>query len=35
MLRKLELEEKQIIQDEKAYKSWIKKAKKGFYEFHT
>jgi transposase-like protein len=33
MLRKLELEEKQIIQDEKAYKSWIKKAKIGFYEF--
>ena len=33
MLRKLELEEIEIIQNEEAYKPWIKKAKKAFYEF--
>lgn len=33
MLRKLELEEMDIIQNEDAYKSWIKKAKKDFYQF--
>ena len=33
MLRKLELEEIEIIRNEEAYKSWIKKAKKSFYEF--
>ena len=33
MLRKLELEEIEMIQNEEAYKLWIKKAKKMFYEF--
>jgi transposase-like protein len=33
MLRKLELEEIEIIQDEKAYKSWIKIVKKAFYDY--
>ena len=33
MLRKLELEEMGMIQNEVAYTLWIKKAKKAFYEF--
>ncbi len=33
MLCKLELEEMEIILNEEVYKSWIKKAKKAFYEF--
>jgi len=33
MLLKLEKEENEIIYDKKAYKLWIKKAKKGFYKF--
>ena len=33
MLRKLELEEMGMIQNEEAYTLWIKKAKKAFYEF--
>jgi transposase-like protein/bifunctional DNA-binding transcriptional regulator/antitoxin component of YhaV-PrlF toxin-antitoxin module len=33
MLRKLELDEIEIIQNEEAYKLWIKKAKKTFYKF--
>lgn len=33
MLHKFELEEKQIIQNEDAYKSWIKNAKNDFYKF--
>ncbi|MGP8330023.1 MAG: ISNCY family transposase, partial [Methanosarcinaceae archaeon] len=33
MLRKLELEEIEIIQDENAYKFWIKIAKKAFYNY--
>lgn len=33
MLRKLELEEIEMNQNEDAYKLWIKKAKKAFYEF--
>jgi len=33
MLRKLELEERVIIQKEEIYKSWIKKAKNDFYRF--
>ena len=33
MLRKLETEEIKIIQNKEAYKLWIKKAKKTFYEF--
>jgi transposase-like protein/bifunctional DNA-binding transcriptional regulator/antitoxin component of YhaV-PrlF toxin-antitoxin module len=33
MLRKLELDEIEIIRNEEAYKLWIKKAKKTFYKF--
>lgn len=33
MLRKLELEEIEMIQDEEAYKSWIKIATKTFYKY--
>ncbi len=33
MLRKLELDEIEIIQDENAYKSWIKIVKKAFYDY--
>ncbi len=33
MLRKLELEEREIIQNKEAYKSWIKKVKNDFYKF--
>jgi transposase-like protein len=33
MLRQLELKEKEIIQNEDVYKSWIKKAKNEFYRF--
>jgi transposase-like protein len=33
MLRQLELEEKEIIQNKETYKSWIKKAKNDFYRF--
>jgi hypothetical protein len=33
MLRRLELEEIEMNQDEQAYKSWIKKAKKTFYKY--
>jgi len=33
MLQKLELEEIEMNQDEDAYKSWIKKAKKAFYKY--
>jgi len=33
MLRRLETEEIKIIQNKEAYKLWIKKAKKTFYEF--
>lgn len=33
MLRKLELEEIEMNQNEEAYKLWIKKVKKAFYEF--
>ncbi len=33
MLRQLELEEREIIQNEDVYKAWIKKAKNEFYRF--
>lgn len=33
MLRKLELEEREIIQNKETYKLWIKKAKNDFYRF--
>ena len=33
MLRKLELKEREIIQNEDVYKAWIKKAKNEFYRF--
>lgn len=33
MLRQLELEEREIIQNKEIYKSWIKKAKNDFYRF--
>lgn len=33
MLRQLELEEREIIQNKEVYKSWIKKAKNDFYRF--
>ena len=33
MLRKLELDEIEMIQDENAYKSWIKIVKKAFYDY--
>jgi len=33
MLRQIELKEKEIIQNEEVYKTWIKKAKNEFYRF--